>query len=88
MTSAAFRATATAISVEPDRRFADGGRETLRIFESDKPLPLVSSINYAAGQTRANDAVVPLSEKGWFSIFCEQVGGTVDVIVDVNGFLE
>jgi hypothetical protein len=60
----------------------------LRLFAAGKALPFVSSINYRAGQTRANNAVVPLGDRGWLSVFCEQASGEVDLVLDVNGFFE
>ncbi len=49
-----------------------------------QPVPLVSTINYVAGQTIANAAVVPTDNAGFISILCG-VSGT-HVIVDVNGY--
>jgi hypothetical protein len=48
-------------------------------------LPL---IEYRAGQTRANNAVVHLSESGALSVSCGQPAGTVHVIVDVTGYFQ
>lgn len=47
----------------------------------------VSSINYAAGQTRANNAFVALNAAGELAAFVSQAQGTtVHLIVDVNGY--
>jgi len=56
----------------------------LAVFAAGLPagLPL---IEYRAGQTRANNAVVRLSETGALSVSCGQAAGTVHVIVDVTG---
>jgi bacillolysin len=78
------RATAVSLNVTVVSPTAPGA---LRIFVSG-PAPLVSAINYVPGQTRANNAVVPLSDRGWLSILCDQAAGVVDVIVDVNGFVQ
>ena len=64
------------------------GAGDLRIFPAGVALPLVSAINYGVGQTRANNATVTLSSAGQLSVFCEQATGTVDLIVDVNGYFE
>jgi hypothetical protein len=48
------------------------------------PVPLVSTINYVAGQTIANAAVVPTDSAGFITILCG-VSGT-HVVVDVNGY--
>jgi len=45
-----------------------------------------SAINYLAGQTRANNGIVPLSANGELSVQCDQVQGTAHVIMDVNGY--
>jgi uncharacterized repeat protein (TIGR01451 family) len=49
-------------------------------------IPTVSTINYATGQTRANNAVVVLSAGGQLDLTCGQAAGTVDAILDVSGY--
>ncbi len=60
----------------------------LRLYPAGTPLPLASAINYAAGQTRANNAIAPLSERGKLAVRCSQSSGTVHFILDVNGYFE
>jgi hypothetical protein len=60
----------------------------LRLYPSGVPLPSVSSINYVAGLTRANNAIVMLSGLGELTVFCAQASGTVHFILDVNGYFE
>jgi uncharacterized repeat protein (TIGR01451 family) len=60
----------------------------IRLFPTGQPVPTVSSINYAAGQTRSNNALVPLSVLGEMSAFVGQASGTVHLIIDVNGYFE
>jgi hypothetical protein len=60
----------------------------LRIFPEGIAPPLVSTINYAAGQTRGNNTTVQLSPSGLISVLSAQATGTVDLIVDVNGYFE
>jgi hypothetical protein len=50
------------------------------------PNPLVSSVNYIAGQTVANAAIVPLGTGG-AATFAAGVSGT-DLIIDVNGYYD
>jgi hypothetical protein len=57
----------------------------LRLFASGTPAPLVSSLNYATGQTRGNNAIAPLSSGGQMAVRCAP-SGTAHVIVDVNGY--
>jgi len=58
----------------------------LRIYPAGSALPLVSTINYSPGQTRANNAIAVLSATGALAVQCDQAGGSVDLIVDVNGY--
>jgi uncharacterized repeat protein (TIGR01451 family) len=60
----------------------------LRLYPAGTPLPLVSTVNYAPGQTRANNAVALLSSTGALAVQCDQAGGTVDLIIDVNGYFK
>jgi hypothetical protein len=48
----------------------------------------VSSINYTAAQTRANNAIVVLNGLGELAVHCAQAAGTVHFILDVNGYFE
>ncbi len=59
----------------------------LRLFASGTPVPLVSSLNYAAGKTRGNNAIAPLSSDGKVALHCEPAG-TTHAIVDVNGYFQ
>ncbi len=57
------------------------------LFPAGSPQPPTSTMNYRAGQTRANNAIIPLAG-GAFSVVPGQGGGTVDLIVDVNGYFD
>ena len=59
----------------------------LRLFASGTPAPLVSNLNYTAGQTRANNAVAPLGDGGQISVLCSPSGST-HVVLDVNGYFQ
>jgi bacillolysin len=78
--------TATAVSLNVTV-VSPTGPGDLRMFSAGSP-PLVSTINYSPGQIRANNAIVPLTDRGWLSILCDQLGGVVDVVIDVNGYFE
>ena len=58
----------------------------LRLHPGGGPIPEASSLNYAVGQTRANNAVVPVSRFGELAVYCGQATGTVHFILDVNGY--
>lgn len=59
----------------------------LRLFASGAPAPLVSSLNYSAGQTRGNNAIARISAGGVLAARCAP-SGTAHVIVDVNGYFQ
>jgi len=60
----------------------------LRLFQGGEVLPVVSAINYAAGQTRANNTITPVSADGMFMVYVGQGSGSVHVILDVNGYYQ
>jgi uncharacterized repeat protein (TIGR01451 family) len=79
-------AKAIAINVAVTQPSAAGN---LRLFPAGQPAPNVSSINYGAGQTRANNAVIKLNASGAMAAFVGQAAGTtVHLILDVNGYFE
>ncbi len=67
-----------------------GGTEagTLRIYPSDSPLPVATTISFAAGKTRANNSLLLLSETGETGRVTvrNDSPGPVHLIVDVNGY--
>jgi hypothetical protein len=61
----------------------------LRLFPAGQAVPTISSINYSAGQTRTNNAVLTLNVTGEIAVFVAQpVGTSVHLIVDVDGYFE
>jgi parallel beta-helix repeat protein len=60
----------------------------LRLFPGGALAPLVSTINYGAGQTRANNAVATLGTAGTLTVRCDQASGTVHLLLDVNGYFQ
>jgi hypothetical protein len=58
----------------------------LRLHASGTPRPGTSFLNYASGQTRANNAVVHLGTDGALIAYVSQPGGAVHVVIDVNGY--
>src|ERR1700720_4614942 len=49
-------------------------------------MPSASTLNFAAGQTRANNAVVELGTAGAFLVAGRYLSSPANVIVDVNGY--
>jgi len=65
------------------------GDGDLRVIPADQSLPVVSTLNWRAGQTRANNATVGLgAAAGDILVRVDQAGGTVDLVIDVNGYFE
>jgi outer membrane protein assembly factor BamB len=85
--SCAVPATARAVAVnvtvtEPE---AAGN---LRLYPGGT-LPGTSTVNYSAGQTRANNAIVSLNAAANVTVYASQPTGTsVHLVVDVNGYFE
>jgi hypothetical protein len=81
-------ATAKAVSLNLAVTQSTAGGN-LRLFPAGVPVPVISSINYSTGQTRGNNAVIPLSVNGEIGAFVAQPAGTtVHLILDVNGYFE
>lgn len=63
----------------------------LTIFPGDQAVPGTSTVNFAAGQTRANNAILLLASdaNGTLGLIpFLNGGGTVHVILDVSGYFE
>jgi predicted outer membrane repeat protein len=76
-------AKAVAINVTVARPSAGGN---LNVFPASPYAPLTSIVNYSAGQTRANNAVVLLNA-GQVAVHCGP-SGTAHVVIDVNGYFQ
>ena len=61
----------------------------LRIFPGTGPVALSATINYSAGQVRANNAVISLSQDGTgtFSVYAD-TPSNVNLVVDVYGYFK
>jgi len=83
-------ATARAVSANLTVTGAGAGG-FLRAFAADLAgVPATSNLNFGAGQVRANNAVVAVSQDGNAAITLqpELATGTVNVIFDVNGYFQ
>jgi Tol biopolymer transport system component len=84
-------ATASAVAVNVTVVDATG-QGNLTFFPADLlQAPLASVLNFLPGVTRANNAVLALSEDGLATLAVRPTvagGGTVHVIVDVTGFFQ
>jgi hypothetical protein len=80
-------ATAKAVSLNVTVVSPSAGGH-LRLYPSGTPRPATSSLNFASGQTRANNAVVSLGVDGAMVVYVGQPSGTVHVVLDVNGYFQ
>jgi hypothetical protein len=60
----------------------------LTAYPTGAAAPLASTINFGAGQTRANNAILSLSPAGNLSVYCGIPSGSVDLVIDVTGYFE
>ena len=60
------------------------GPGDLRVWPTMNSTPLVSTLNYVAGQTLANAAIVPAGQDGAITVFAA-ISGT-HLIIDINGY--
>jgi predicted outer membrane repeat protein len=80
--------SAVAVSVNVAETNAEGGGH-LRIYPAGSPLPTVAVINFSAGQTRSNNAILPLGPNGDITVYAAiGTGLHVDFILDVVGYFE
>ena len=85
LVSAATATRGTAFNVTVTAPTQDGD---LRLYGAGSGLPFASAVNYGLGQTRANNAIVPLGTLGKIAVHLDQAAGSVHVILDVNGYVE
>jgi hypothetical protein len=62
----------------------------LRFFPGNASPPIAATLNYSAGQTRANNAIIMLASSGTGSLAFKSYtpAGAVHVVIDVNGYFE
>jgi hypothetical protein len=58
------------------------------VFPGGTSAPTASTLNYAAGATRANNGIVGLGTGAALRVRSNQASGTVHLILDVNGYFE
>jgi uncharacterized delta-60 repeat protein len=81
-------ATAKAIAVNATV-VQPGASGNLRLFPAGETVPGTSTVNYAAGQVRANNAIVELGEQRSIAAFVGQPPGTsVHLVLDVTGYFQ
>lgn len=83
-------ASARAISVNVTAIGATGSGN-IKLWPGDLPQPVTSSINFATDIARANNAIVSLATDGSGEVAAVSSvagGGTVHLVIDVNGYFE
>ena len=60
----------------------------LTIFPTGAPLPITSTLNYTAGRTRANNAILTLGATGAVTLSSSHPTGAVHVLIDITGYLQ
>ena len=81
-------ANAIAVTVNIAVTQPTNGPGFLTIYPTGTPLPLFASINYSAGQTRSNNAILLLGPAGDIAVRCTQGAGTVHFVLDVTGYFQ
>ncbi len=56
------------------------------VYPASTARPNTSQLNYRAGQTRTNNAILALGPGGGVEVFLGQANGAAHLIVDVNGY--
>lgn len=82
--------TATALSINLTV-VASSGDGHITLFPADRIQPSTSNVNFSSGQTRSNNAVLLLSgspQRAFTVAPAVSAGGTVQLVVDVNGYFE
>jgi hypothetical protein len=64
------------------------GSGDLRLFPAGGAAPGTSTLNWSAGQTRANNSIVALGSSGGVTVWCVMFAGSTHVILDVVGYFE
>lgn len=60
----------------------------ITLYPAGAAQPLASTLNYRAGQIRANNAMAPLGAGGALAVFCGQGSGSTHFLIDVTGYFE
>jgi hypothetical protein len=77
-------ATAISVNVTSVSPSTDG---YLTLFEPGAPLPVAATVNLRTGLTRGNNGIFHLlGHPGGLAVYSGIVSGTVDVVIDVNGY--
>jgi hypothetical protein len=79
--------TALAISVNATVTNSTASGD-VRLYAGGGRLPVSITIDYSSGQTRANNMIAPIGTVGGLAVHCDQSSGSVQFILDVNGYFQ
>ncbi len=80
--------TARAVAVNLTVTGPTGGGSLRAYAAFPASLPTTSVLNFTAGVTRANNAIVALSAAGQIAVFNGMASGTTHLVLDVVGYFE
>jgi len=80
--------TATAVALNVVAVLPTDGPGFLTLWPSGLARPLAATINYNTGNIRANNAIIPLGALQDITVHCGQGTGSVDMVIDVNGYFQ
>jgi len=81
-------ATALAVAMNVVAVLPTDGPGFLTLFPGGTTQPLAATMNYNLGKIRANNAIIPLGSLADLAVHCGQGTGTVDMVIDVNGYFQ
>ncbi len=81
-------ATALAVALNVVAVLPTDGPGFLTLFPGGTTQPLAATMNYNLGKIRANSAIIPLGSLADLAVHCGQGTGTVDMVIDVNGYFQ
>lgn len=80
--------TAAAVALNVVAALPTDGPGFLTLWPAGQTMPLAATINYNLGGIRANNAIIPLGALMDIAVHCGQGIGTVDMVIDVNGYFQ
>jgi hypothetical protein len=60
----------------------------LRVYPAGDALPPTSTINFSAGNVRANNAIIALGTGGQIAVQCDMPSGSTNFFFDVFGYFQ
>jgi uncharacterized protein (DUF1800 family) len=81
------RISTRAVAISVNVTVVNGGRDgSLSLGGAGGAVPAVATVYFRAGQVRPNNAMLQIGTAGAFEVLAGLPSGTVDLVVDVNGY--